>query len=86
MASLMEPPSPPSAPQQRPLPSLATTNTASPIKTHQLCRLIPGGLTDLLIQTFDDRILVIVTQNEKVGILVSSYLPPPYSISSRVRR
>ena len=70
MASLMEPPSPPSS--SRPLtPPVPTQEAQSPIKTFQLRRMIPGGRTDVLIQTFDDRILVIVTQNEKVGILVS---------------
>ena len=80
MSSLMEPPSPPSS--SRPLPppqSHSLAEAPSPIKTFQLRRVIAGGKTDVLIQTFDDRILVIVTQNEKVGILVC---PSPLFLTS----
>ena len=80
MASLMEPPSPPSTSRQLPIPN--SKNEApeprSPIKTFQLRRSITGGRTDVLIQTFDDRILVIVTQNEKVGILVRQGQSPVF--------
>lgn len=43
----------------------------SPIPSFQLRREVAGIETELLIQTFDDRILVLVTQNGKVGPLVS---------------
>lgn len=42
-----------------------------PIDTFQLRRNIAGVDTELLVQTFDDRILVLITQNGKVGPLVS---------------
>ncbi|EKC99234.1 hypothetical protein A1Q2_06434 [Trichosporon asahii var. asahii CBS 8904] len=45
-----------------------------PIDTFQLRRNIAGVDTELLVQTFDDRILVLITQNGKVGPLAS--LPP----------
>jgi proteasome assembly chaperone 3 len=47
-----------------------------PIQSFQLRRPILGVPTELLIQTFDDRILVIITQNGKVGCLVC----PSYSL------
>jgi hypothetical protein len=43
-----------------------------PIQTFKLRRALgDSGETELVIQTFDDRVLVIVTQNDKVGCLVS---------------
>lgn len=44
-----------------------------PFPSFQLRRALPGSKEDIeiLIQTFDDRILVIITQNGKVGCLVS---------------
>ncbi|KAI9634140.1 uncharacterized protein MKK02DRAFT_28824 [Dioszegia hungarica] len=48
----------------------------SPIPSFQLRRSMPsGGEVELLIQTFDDRILVIITQNGKVGCLTQAALP-----------
>ncbi|WWC72050.1 uncharacterized protein I206_106010 [Kwoniella pini CBS 10737] len=47
-----------------------------PIETFQLRQNINGVETELLIQTFDDRILVIITQNGKVGYLTQASLPP----------
>lgn len=41
-----------------------------PIATFQLQRDVAGVDTELVIQAFDDRILVIVTQNGKIGCLV----------------
>jgi hypothetical protein len=67
MSSLMEPPSPPSS--SKPLPQ--QSSRPSPIQTFHLTRPIAGISTDLIIQSFDDRILVIITQNQKIGILVS---------------
>ncbi|WVQ74286.1 hypothetical protein IAR50_003883 [Cryptococcus sp. DSM 104548] len=47
----------------------------SPIRTYSLRRDICGVPTDLLIQTFDDRVLVIITQSGKVGCLTQATLP-----------
>ncbi|WWC64544.1 uncharacterized protein I303_107154 [Kwoniella dejecticola CBS 10117] len=47
-----------------------------PIDSFQLRQRICGVETELLIQTFDDRILVIITQNGKVGCLTQASLPP----------
>ncbi|ODN94772.1 hypothetical protein L198_04916 [Cryptococcus wingfieldii CBS 7118] len=47
----------------------------SPIRTYTLRRDICAVPTDLLIQTFDDRVLVIVTQSGKVGCLTQATLP-----------
>ena len=41
-----------------------------PIPSFQLRRAVEGIETELLIQSFDDRILVVLTQNGKVGCLV----------------
>jgi proteasome assembly chaperone 3 len=68
MSSLTEPPSPPTA--SKPLPQ-SLNQRPSPIHTYHLTRPIAGTSTDLLIQSFDDRILVIITQNQKIGILAS---------------
>ena len=45
----------------------------SPIPSFQLRELICGVETELLIQTFDDRIVVIVTQNGRMGCMVCRY-------------
>lgn len=52
---------------------LSTTKSqpSPPIQSYQLRQSICEVETELLIQTFDDRILAIVTQNGKVGCLVS---------------
>ncbi|WVO18548.1 hypothetical protein L204_106267 [Cryptococcus depauperatus] len=47
---------------------------ASPIQSYQLCQSISGNETELLIQTFEDRIFVVVTQNGKVGCLTQASL------------
>ncbi|OWZ35736.1 hypothetical protein C356_04957 [Cryptococcus neoformans c45] len=56
---------------------LSTTKTqpSPPIQSYQLRQSICEVETELLIQTFDDRILVIVTQNGKVGCLTQASLP-----------
>jgi hypothetical protein len=51
--------------------------TPSPIPSFQLRETICGIATELLVQTFDDRIMVIVTQNDKIGYLVSFECYPP---------
>ncbi|KAJ7109455.1 hypothetical protein C8R44DRAFT_713558 [Mycena epipterygia] len=51
--------------------------------TRQISRELEGNTTEIVVQTFADRILVLVTQLGKVGNLVggSVYLPsPPASI------
>jgi len=56
-----EPPLPATAPSGPPPP---------PVSTYKLRRAVGGVETELVVQTFDDRVLVIVTQNGKVGCLV----------------
>ncbi|WVO21247.1 uncharacterized protein IAS62_002554 [Cryptococcus decagattii] len=46
-----------------------------PIQSYQLRLSVCEVETELLIQTFDDRILIIVTQNGKVGCLTQASLP-----------
>ncbi|KIR53445.1 hypothetical protein I315_04037 [Cryptococcus gattii Ru294] len=70
-------------------PPVSITESQSsppPIQSYQLRQSVCEVETELLIQTFDDRILVIVTQNGKVGCLsdghpsnlhILSILPPP---------
>nr|KIR47406.1 hypothetical protein I312_03167 [Cryptococcus bacillisporus CA1280] len=70
-------------------PPVSVTGSQSPpppIQSYQLRLSVYEVETELLIQTFDDRILVIVTQNGKVGCLsndhpsnlhILSILPPP---------
>lgn len=57
----------------------------APIESFQRRQDILDVPTELLIQTFDDRILVIVTQNGKVGCLIQASLPPvvPLPLPSR---
>ena len=43
----------------------------SPIPTFQLRRAIGGIETEVLVQTYGDRVLVVVTQNGKMGVVVS---------------
>ncbi|WVQ84636.1 hypothetical protein IAT38_006791 [Cryptococcus sp. DSM 104549] len=74
MSSLLEESHPVQPPS---LSSLSLSPDApSPIPSYQLRRIICGIETELLIQTFDDRILVVVTQNGKVGCLTQASLPP----------
>jgi len=53
-----------------PLPP-APTEPQSPIQTYQLRKELGGIATEIAIQTFDDRILVLVSQSGKIGCLVS---------------
>jgi len=60
-----------------PLSSGSTSNAGTaqpppPIQSYLLLRSVQGTPTELLVQTFDDRIFVVVTQNGKVGCLVST--------------
>lgn len=54
-----------------PVSITGSQSSPSPIQSYQLRQSVCEVETELLIQTFDDRILVIVTQNGKVGCLVS---------------
>ena len=45
--------------------------TGSPIKSYQYAKVLNGLPTELLVQIFDDRILIILTQMGKIGSLVS---------------
>ncbi|WVQ90996.1 hypothetical protein IAS59_004783 [Cryptococcus gattii] len=59
-------------------PPVSITGSQSsppPIQSYQLRQSVCEVETELLIQTFDDRILVIVTQNGKVGCLTQASLP-----------
>ncbi|KAK6909380.1 hypothetical protein I204_01329 [Kwoniella mangroviensis CBS 8886] len=58
-----------------PTTSSSSTNPP-PIPSFQLRQSICNVDTELLIQTFDDRVLAIVTQNGKVGCLTQASLPP----------
>ncbi|WVR00154.1 hypothetical protein IAU59_007296 [Kwoniella sp. CBS 9459] len=46
-----------------------------PIESWQFRQPICGVETELLVQTFDDRVFVVVTQNGKVGCLTQASLP-----------
>ncbi|WRT70192.1 uncharacterized protein IL334_007186 [Kwoniella shivajii] len=70
MSSLLEESHPASPPC-----SLKTNSPQSPISSYQLRQSICGLETELMIQTFDDRILVIITQNGKIGCLTQASLP-----------
>ena len=62
--SLLEESYEPPLPQEQTVPR-------PPVQTYQLRRELRGVGTEIAIQTFDDRILVLVTQSGKVGCLVS---------------
>jgi hypothetical protein len=47
----------------------------SPIPSFQLCELVGNIETELLVQTFDDRIVVVITQNGKMGCMVRFGFP-----------
>ncbi|KAK1922002.1 hypothetical protein DB88DRAFT_496838 [Papiliotrema laurentii] len=59
-----------------PLPSTSSLSPPPPILSYQLTQPILGVSTQLLIQTFDDRILVVLTQPGKIGSLVQASIPP----------
>ena len=52
-------------------PPVPDQHPQCPIPSYQLRETIGDITTELLVQTFDDRIMVIITQNGKVGCLVS---------------
>ncbi|TXT10865.1 hypothetical protein VHUM_02370 [Vanrija humicola] len=70
MSSLLEEAyAPPLAPAEAAAP-------AAPIPTYRLRRALGGVETELVVQAFDDRVLVVVTQSGKVGCLTQAHLPP----------
>ncbi|GMK56561.1 hypothetical protein CspeluHIS016_0304010 [Cutaneotrichosporon spelunceum] len=64
------------APAPAPLPAAPP----APIQTFSLRREIGGLPTELLIQSFDDRILIVVTQSGKVGCLTQASLPQVHQL------
>jgi hypothetical protein len=65
--------------------SAASPPAPSPIDTFQLRREVCGTPTELLIQTFDDRVFVVITQSGKVGCLVRLSLTSYSSANSCVQ-
>ncbi|WOO82882.1 uncharacterized protein LOC62_04G006365 [Vanrija pseudolonga] len=59
-----------------PLPQPAAAAPQAPIPTYRLRRDIAGVETELVVETFDDRVLVVLTQSGKVGCLTQAHLPP----------
>jgi len=45
------------------------------LSSNQISRELEGNLTEILLQTFADRILVLVTQMGKVGTLIQAKIP-----------
>ncbi|KAG0147241.1 hypothetical protein CROQUDRAFT_656350 [Cronartium quercuum f. sp. fusiforme G11] len=67
----------------------SSTSVSSPILVKQSSRLIDGIRTDVLVQSFADRILILVTQLGKVGTLTQISMPmtsidEPYELSPAV--
>ncbi|GAA5822063.1 hypothetical protein JCM11251_004844 [Rhodosporidiobolus azoricus] len=61
-----------------PVPSVAPPPPPpSVIPTAQRARIINGVHTDVLVQSFADRILVIVTQLGRIGCMIQVSPPPP---------
>jgi len=78
MASL-ETPLPSSSLEQAPIPKVQVESLSpgiSAIPTRQSTRDIQNQLTQVLCQSFADRILVLVTQVGKIGCLVSDSVNP----------
>ncbi|KAG7447892.1 uncharacterized protein BT62DRAFT_946645 [Guyanagaster necrorhizus] len=48
--------------------------------SRQTAKELAGNLTEVVIQTFSDRILVLVTQLGKIGNLIQATLPPTTSL------
>ncbi|TFK42514.1 hypothetical protein BDQ12DRAFT_676335 [Crucibulum laeve] len=47
----------------------------------QISREISGNITEIMLQTFADRVLVLVTQIGKVGNLIQASIPPTIPLS-----
>jgi len=52
----------------------AQRDTPSPFVTRQTAATISGVHTDLIVQSFADRIFVTVTQTNKIGTMVSEHM------------
>lgn len=63
-------------------PAPLPASPPAPIQTYSLAKEVGGIETELVIQTFDDRIFVVVTQSGKVGCLVSLRTPSSHKCSS----
>ncbi|KAL1408561.1 hypothetical protein Q8F55_005374 [Vanrija albida] len=59
-----------------PLPAPTAAAPTAPIPTYRLRRALGGVETELVVELFDDRVLVVVTQSGKVGCLTQAHLPP----------
>jgi hypothetical protein len=59
---------------EAPPPQQLPAAPPAPIQTFTVRRDVGGIPSELVVQAFDDRILVIVTQSGKVGCLVSGSL------------
>ena len=51
-------------------------SSSFPIPTYTLTRTLDGVQTDLLIQSYEDRVFVMITQVGKMGFLVSVHRCP----------
>ncbi|KAK4694306.1 hypothetical protein P7C70_g8756, partial [Phenoliferia sp. Uapishka_3] len=62
-----------------PPPAQATPPAAatSPIATAQRARLINNLHTEVLVQSYSDRVLVLITQLGRIGCLLQVNPPPP---------
>ncbi|BGO90720.1 hypothetical protein JCM10020v2_002363 [Rhodotorula toruloides] len=71
-----------STPGATPKPSSAPAPSALPpvIPTAQRARSINGQQTDVLVQLFADRVVVVVTQMGRIGCMIQ-VSPPPSSLS-----
>ncbi|BGP31193.1 hypothetical protein JCM10296v2_002957 [Rhodotorula toruloides] len=72
-----------STPGAAPKPPAAPTPSALPpvIPTAQRARSINGQQTDVLVQLFADRVVVVVTQMGRIGCMIQ-VSPPPSSLST----
>lgn len=48
------------------------------VAPRQILRILDGKPTEIMLQTFTDRVLVLVTQMGKVGNLVPTFLRRPF--------
>ncbi|GAA5854675.1 hypothetical protein JCM8547_004933 [Rhodosporidiobolus lusitaniae] len=60
-----------------PVPAASPPTPPSCIPTAQRARLIHGVHTEVLVQSFADRLLVVLTQLGKIGCMIQVSPPPP---------